>query len=78
MGFGTFLPTYRRQPRVISLCARCLLYQSSARPGRRMLPRVRGTAIFSAFLSCKICVLSDNRLRSAVPTFLDDLASGHS
>jgi hypothetical protein len=28
------------------------------------------------FLSYKICVLSDNRLRCAVPTFLDDLASG--
>jgi len=25
------------------------------------------------FLSYKICVLSDNRLRCAVPTFLDDL-----
>jgi len=28
------------------------------------------------FLIYKICVLSDNRLRCAVPTFLDDLASG--
>ena len=27
------------------------------------------------FLSYKICVLSDTRLRCAVPTFLDDLAS---
>jgi hypothetical protein len=28
------------------------------------------------FLIYKICVLSDNRLRCAVPTVLDDLASG--